>query len=417
MGKKSKSKQTQTALAPQSAPLAIHKRDSLWIIAVLVLLTIAIYGQVATHSFTNYDDGQFIYENPAVTSGLTGSSIAWAFTSASIGWYPLTWLSHELDVELWGLNPRGHLLTQALLHAANASLLFLALRRMTGQTMRSAFVAALFAVHPMHVESVAWASERKDTLSTFFVLLALYHYAAIERSTRRHFLVMLCFAASLMSKQMYVTLPFLLIVLDWWPLKRPFRIAGKLPMLALSIGAAAIAIIGQKNLQAIQSVSALPISARIANAIDGYVRYVGKMFVPIHLAVPYPLVPVPAGELIGGTVLLLAVSAAAWYARKIAPWFLTGWLWFLGTLVPVIGIIQIGPQSIADRYTYFSYIGLFIAVVWTAAEILPERAAIATGSAVILACTGAAWQQTRHWKSSEELFTHVLSVTPANPVA
>lgn len=415
MGRKSRAKAEikAPAQAVEAMTSTWTERDW-WVIGSLLVLTLLVFGQVAGHTFLNYDDGQFIYENAAVKSGLNATSIGWALTSASIGWYPLTWISHELDVQLWGLKPAGHLMTQFLLHAANAIVLFLALRRMTGSTIRSGFVSALFAIHPMHVESVAWASERKDTLSTLFAMLALYVYASPRR---RPVLVAVLFAASLMSKQMYVTLPFLLLVLDWWPLRRGLRVAEKIPLVALSLIASLIAFIGQRNLKALQSVSALPISTRLANALDGYLRYLGKLFWPSRLAVPYPMVDVPSGEVFVAAIVLIGATAAAWFLRNRAPYLLAGWLWFLGVLVPVIGIIQIGPQSIADRYTYFSYIGLFIAIVWAAGELLPARAAIAVGAIVVLIFTAIAWKQTRYWKDSETLFTHAVAVTPPNPLA
>lgn len=417
MGRKSRAKQERSTVeqgrAASATPSSWSRKE--WLtIGTLIVLTFLVFGQVAGHSFLNYDDGQVIYENDAVKSGLNATSIGWAFTSASIGWYPLTWISHELDVELWGLRPAGHLSMQMLLHATNAIVLFLALRRMTGAVIRSGFVAALFAVHPMHVESVAWASERKDTLSTLFVLLALYVYAGAKR---RPVAVALLLAASLMAKQMYVTLPFLFIVLDWWPLKRGWRIAEKIPLIALSIGASLIALIGQKNLKALQSVAALPVSARLANALDGYMRYLVKLFWPFDLAVPYPMVAVPSTDVLVAAILLIMTTAAAWFVRDRAPYFLTGWLWYLGVLVPVIGIIQIGPQSIADRYTYFAYIGLFLALVWGIADLMPAKAAVAFGSTIVVALTAVAWKQTSYWKDSETLFLHSIAVTSANPLA
>jgi hypothetical protein len=417
MGRKSRAKQGRTTVEPGRAEATITaswSRNEWLVIGTLVALTLLVFGQTAGHSFLNFDDGQFIYENDAVKSGLNAGSIGWAFTSATIGWYPLTWLSHEIDVELCGLKPGGHLIVQMLLHAANAIVLFLALRRMTGATVRNGFVAALFAIHPMHVESVAWASERKDTLSTLFALLALCVYAGAKR---RPVMVALLFAASLMAKQMYVTLPFLFIVLDWWPLKRGWRLAEKIPLFALSIGASLIALIGQKNLKALQSVAALPISTRLANALDGYVRYIVKLFVPFDLVVPYPMSVVPPMEVAVAAMVLLAITAAAWHVRGRAPYFLAGWLWYLGVLLPVIGIIQIGPQSIADRYTYFAYTGLFIALVWSIAEWMPAKAAMASGGVIVVALTAIAWKQTSYWKDSETLFLHSIAVTSANPLA
>jgi hypothetical protein len=421
MGRKSRAKQGRSTNGQGRAEVAPSWSNGEWLIlATLAVLTLIVFGQIAGHSFLNYDDGQFIYENDAVKSGLNGASVGWALTSASIGWYPLTWISHELDVALWGLKPAGHLVTQMLLHTANAFVLFLALRRLTGATVRSGFVAALFAIHPMHVESVAWAAERKDTLSTLFALLALYVYAGAKR---RPILVAVLLAASLMAKQMYVTLPFLFIVLDWWPLRRTCeapaatRLIEKLPLIALSIGASLIALIGQKNLKALQSVAALPVSARLANALDGYARYLLKLLWPFDLAVPYPMIAVPPAEVAAAAIVLLAITAAAWFVRGRAPFVLTGWLWYLGVLVPVIGIIQIGPQSIADRYTYFAYIGLFIALVWGVAELLPAKPAVAAGGVVVVVLTAIAWKQTSHWKDSETLFLHSIAVTSANPLA
>lgn len=416
MGRKSRTKKDRSGGTVETSSIATTSQP-FWIAGMLLGLTLLVFAQVASHSFLNYDDGQFIYENDAVKSGLNATSISWALTSVSIGWYPLTWLSHELDVELWGLKPAGHLLTQLLLHAANAIILFLALRRLTGATIRSGFVAALFAIHPMHVESVAWASERKDTLSTLFALLALYVYASRNESRRKQIAVALLLGLSLMAKQMYVTLPFLFLVLDWWPLGRGVRIVEKLPLLAMSAAASLVAFVGQRNLKALQSVAVLPAGTRIANALDGYLRYLGKLFWPSHLAVPYPMTEVPLGEVIGAAVVLIAITGAAWWLRGRAPYFLAGWFWYLGVLVPVIGFIQIGPQSIADRYTYFSYIGLFIAIVWAVAEFLPLRAAIAVGGAAVVVLAVVAWNQTRYWKDSETLFSHTIAVTSANPLA
>ncbi len=421
MGRKSRSK-SETRERPATigtspvAPGAWSSHD-FWMIGALIAITILVYGQVASHQFLNYDDGQFIYENAAVRDGLKSASVTWAITSASIGWYPLTWLSHELDVQLWGLDPSGHLLTQVFLHLANTILLFLALRRMTNARIRSGFAAALFAIHPMHVESVAWASERKDTLSTLFAILALYVYADRNDTARKKVIIMILLAASLMAKQMYVTLPFLFMVLDWWPLQRGLRIAEKVPLVGLSVIASAAALLGQRNLKAFQSVQVLSISARFANAIDGYVRYVAKLFFPVDLAVPYPMTEVPGVHIVLGLAVLTGMTAGAWSLRRRAPYLLTGWLWFLGTLVPVIGIIQIGPQSIADRYTYFAYIGLFIALVWAISELLPWRTAMTIGVLAVTFNAGVAWHQVRYWKNSESLFQHVLEVTGPNPVA
>jgi tetratricopeptide (TPR) repeat protein len=414
------------------------------VVVTLVVLTFAVFGQVGSHQFINYDDGQFIFQNSHVTQGLTAASIDWALTKAEIGYYPLTWLSHEFDVTLWGIKPGAHLLTNVLLHAVTACLLFFALltlfgrgsveRRASGEASIevspadrtpmyvAAFTAALFAVHPMHVESVAWASERKDTLSTFFIVIALLLYA---RAPPRWLGVALAMAASLTAKQMYVTFPFVLLLLDYWPLGRlrapadlKPRILEKLPLFALAVAGSAVAVIGQRNLHAMQTEAGVSIATRLANAAVAYSRYLGKLFAPFDLAIPYPLIPLPPTKVLGASLLLLALSAAAIAWRKRAPWLVTGWLWFLGTLVPVIGIVALGAQSMADRYSYFSYIGLFFAIAFGALALpLPRRALAAAGVGIVLVSAGIAFHQTGYWRDSETLFTHSIAVTPPNGVA
>ncbi|HJT18512.1 MAG TPA: hypothetical protein VJ853_14030, partial [Thermoanaerobaculia bacterium] len=321
------------------------------IIAGLAILTLAVFGQVTTHEFLNYDDPQFVTSNPHVIGG----DVGWAIASTEIGWYPLTWMSHMLDVDLWQMRAGMHLLTSVILHIISASLLFLALRRMTSETWPSAFVAAIFAIHPAHVESVAWVSERKDTLSTLFALLAIFFYATAPQKRGRVFVAM---ALSLMAKQMYITLPFVLMLVDWWPLRRGIRIKEKLPLFGLTIFGAIMAVVGQRNLQAVQSIEALPLTARLANAAVAYVRYIGKFFAPVNLAVIYPMEPIGAAVAAACALLVVAISAGAFMTRDKLPHVFTGWFWFAGVLVPVIGIVQIGPQAIADRYTYFAFIGL-----------------------------------------------------------
>jgi len=395
---------------------------ALLILAGLAILTLVVFGQVTSHAFLNYDDGQFVYENEHVKGGLTADSIGWALTSASIGWYPITWLSHMLDVTLWGLRAGMHLMTNVILHILSASLLFLAMRRMTAATWPSAFVAALFAMHPTHVESVAWVSERKDTLSTVLAMLALFFYASAPQKRLRLFAAM---ALSIMAKQMYITLPFVLLLLDFWPLNRlrnardiRDRTVEKLPLFALTIFGATMAAVGQKNLSAVQSVEAVPLASRLSNAAVAYIRYIGKFFAPLDLAVLYPLQPIAPTVAVGATILLIAISIAAFLYRKQAPDLFTGWFWFLGTLVPVIGIIQIGVQSIADRYTYFAFVGLSIAVVWAAIRLgIPDRVLAAIAGVVIVVFAAIAYQQVYYWRDSETLFTHTIAVTPANALA
>lgn len=401
-------------------PIPLARTD--WIIvAAIVALTFAVFGQVASHQFTNYDDGQFVYENPQVSQGLTGASISWALTSAEIGYYPLTWLSHELDVTLWGLKPGPHLLTNVAIHAITACLLFLALLPLLGRGV-AAFTAALFAIHPMHVESVAWASERKDTLSTLFIVLALLLYL---RAPQRRLGVALAMAASLGAKQMYVTFPFLLLLLDYWPLARlrtladlQARIVEKLPLFALTIAGSVAAVVGQTKLKAVQTTAGLSMASRLANAAVAYCRYLGKLFVPVDLAVPYPLVTLPSDEVLGATLLLVAITAVAILLYKRAPYVAVGWFWFLGTLVPVIGIVALGAQSMADRYSYFSYVGLFVTIAMAAIALpVPRKALAGAGAIVVLVCASIAFNQVGYWRDSETLFTHAIANTPPNAVA
>lgn len=391
-------------------------RTDIAIVLSIAILTLAVFAQVVTHQFIHYDDGLFVFENDHVKQGLTASSLRWAWTSAESGYYPLTWMSHMTDVAIFGMNAGGHLATALLLHLASSCLLFFALQRMTGAPMRSGFVAALFAIHPMHVESVAWISERKDTLSTFFGVLALLLYA-MPRTARRDVAVALAFAASLLAKQMLVTLPFLLILLDDWPLQRPFRIMEKLPLLLIAGGGILLAITGQRNLNAVQTTAVLPLGDRIANSLVAYAKYIGKLIWPLDLAPIYPLTAANTGAAALALVLLTAITLAAWSLRRRAPYVLVGWLWFVGTLIPVIGIVQIGAASMADRYTYFPSIGLFMAIVWGVADLLSDRVAAIAGAIVVLFFAVLAFVQTSYWKNTDELFTHTLAATGPNPIA
>ncbi len=398
-----------------AAEAAAAPRTWLFALAIAVL-TLAVFGQVITHHFITYDDGLFVTENGHVKQGLTGDSIHWALTSWELGYYPLVWLSHMADVALWGLNAGGHLATALLLHIASSVLLFFALSRMTGAPMPSAFVAALFAIHPMHVESVAWVSERKDTLSTLFGMIALLLYA-LPKSAKRDIAVAIAFTASLLSKQMLVTLPFVFLLLDYWPLRRKPAILEKVPLFAIAAGGVALAIIGQRNLAAIQTTAALPFGTRVANALVAYASYIVKLLWPSGLAPIYPLTAVSASAAGLALLVLIAITVAAFLLRKRAPYLIVGWLWFIGSLVPVIGIVQIGAQSMADRYTYFPAIGLFIAIVWGLADILPKRVAATAGFAAIGVLAIMAYIQTSYWKDTETLFTHTLEVTGPNPIA
>jgi tetratricopeptide (TPR) repeat protein len=427
MGRKARQKQIRTAAEPVVAAAVLDAppapqwgaRD--WtIIALLIAITFVVFGQVTTHAFINFDDGQFVYENQHVLN----RDVAWALTSADIGWYPLTWLSHMLDVGIWGQRAGMHLLTSVFLHALSTLLLFLGMRQLTRAPWPSAFIAALFAIHPMHVESVAWVSERKDTLSTVFAMLALWLYA---RAPRRMLGVSIAMALSLMAKQMYITLPFVFLLLDVWPLNRlrtfddlRQRAVEKWPLFVLTIAGAAAAVTGQRSLNAVQM--SLPIGDRVTNALLAYATYLGKLFVPIDMALPYPLVRVSFGAAILPLLLLAVITIAVYAARRTAPYLAVGWLWFLGTLVPVIGIVAIGTQSMADRYTYFSYIGLFVALTFGAIDLatrfrIPSPALAAIAVVAVVAYAAVAVRQLRYWQDSETLFVHTLDVTSDNAVA
>jgi len=379
-------------------------------IAALTVLTLAVYAQVTSHSFLNYDDGQFVTENAHVVHGLTADSIGWALTSPSIGWYPITWITHMLDVDLWQMRAGMHVMTNVILHIISASLLFLALRRMTAETWPSAIVAALFAIHPAHVESVAWVSERKDTLSTAFAMLALFFYAAAPQKRMRVFVAM---ALSIMAKQMYITLPFVFLLLDFWPLRRGLQIKEKLPLFALTIFGAIMAVVGQRNLNTLQSIETVPLATRLSNTAVAYARYIEKFLAPVHLAVIYPMQPIAVALAAAAAVFLVVISIAAFRFRTSAPWFFTGWFWFVGTLVPVIGIVQIGAQAIADRYTYFPFIGLSIALIWS----IPRRLLMPIAAVVIVGFAAIAYRQVGYWRDSEALFEHTIAITPPNPMA
>jgi tetratricopeptide (TPR) repeat protein len=399
----------------------------------LVLMVFLVYGQVVTHDFVNYDDTVYITENPVVQEGLNRENVVWAFTTtAAANWHPLTWLSHLLDVELFGLEARYHLLGNVLLHAVNSCLLFLLLRRMTGAVWRSALVAALFAVHPLHVESVAWISERKDVLSTLFWMLTMGAYVSYTRKTKAgsYILVVLCLTAGLLAKAMLVTLPFLLLLLDFWPLGRWGRVrpalllAEKVPLMALSVGLSALTLVAQHRGGAVKSDQAFPLLQRLANAPVSYVTYLAKTVWPADLAVlyPHPGGSLPSWKVIASALLIAAVTAAAISVARKMPWVGVGWFWYLGTLVPVIGVIQVGTQAMADRYTYVPLVGVFIAAAWslpTPSEGGSFRKAGAAGIlTLVLGSLGvAAAVQVSFWKNSIVLMQRAIEVSPRNSVA
>ena len=419
---------------------------------VLTLGTLPVFWQVHNFGFVNYDDSDYVYENPHVLNDLTWDGIVWAFTTNHTGyWHPLTWLSLMLDCQLFGANPGWMHLVNLLLHLANTLLLFAVLRKMTGALWSSAFVAAAFAIHPMHVESVAWIAERKDVLSTLFLLLTLAAYVSYvrRRGIVRYMLTLLLFALGLLAKPMLVTLPALLLLLDYWPLGRftaehaesaekknkinsavsavrpaARLIVEKIPFIALSIVSSVITFLAQLGGSSLAPINALALKARIANAFLSYARYTGKLFWPRNLAVFYPFDTKSfAFWQVGMCVLLLLVISifVIRFGRnhKYLP---VGWFWFVVTLVPVIGFVQVGWQAMADRYTYISYIGLFIMIAWGLPELLskwPQRK-IALGLSMVIALIPlgiCSHKQISYWNNSFTLLSHALDVTQNNYIA
>jgi tetratricopeptide (TPR) repeat protein len=427
------------SITHEGGPSMRHYRAELVAGILLVALTLAAYGRVCGNDFVNYDDADYVTENRQVQAGLTGESVAWAFTTThAANWHPLTWLSLELDHQLYGLRPWGYHLTNLLLHTASALVLFLALRRMTGAVGRSAMVAALFAVHPLHVESVAWVSERKDTLSGLFWMVTLLAYAwyAERPGVGRYLLVLAAFALGLLAKPMLVTLPCVLLLLDYWPLGRLrsaanereagpsaprsalFLVLEKLPLFALSAASCAVTVVAQR--QAMWSRESLPLPTRCLNALVSCAGYVGKMVYPLDLAALYPYPhSVPVWQLVAAAVFLLSVTGLAlWLARR-RPYVLVGWLWYLGTLVPVIGLVQVGKQAMADRYTYIPLIGLFLVLVWGTADLFAarpgRRAALAALAALVLVpCAVLTWRQADTWRDALSLWSHAVAATSDN---
>jgi protein O-mannosyl-transferase len=383
-------------------------------------VVLAAYSQVYNFQFVNYDDPDYVTENPHVRAGLTASGAAWALTSTEhANWFPLTWLSHMLDVEIYGLHSGPHHLTNVAIHALTTLLLFGLLLRITGDRWPSAFVAFVLAVHPLHVESVAWIAERKDVLSAFFFVLTLWAYVRyVERpGPGRYTAMLIAFACGIMAKQMIVTLPFAALLLDVWPLRRFSKkaVVEKIPLFALSAAAAVIAYMAQQRGGAVSSLDEGPFGLRLENAAVSYVTYIFRFLWPARLAVFYPFPPaVPAWEWIAAVV---ALAGATMLALRRAP-VAVGWLWYLGTLVPVIGLVQIGLQSRADRYTYIPLIGLSIAVAWSASALIARYRALAVPVAIWAAAMFAAtFVQVSTWRDSVTLFQHAIAVTDGNYLA
>ncbi len=397
--------------------------------AVLMAATFFTYWPVRTHDFVKYDDDKYVTDNRQVQSGLNERSVRWAFTSGyASNWHPVTWLSHMLDCELFGLQPRGPHLVNVLLHIANAVLLFAFLKRTTGAVRSSAFVAALFALHPLHVESVAWVAERKDVLSTFFWMLTMLAYAryADKPKIARYLLVLLLFGLGLMAKPMLVTLPFVLLLLDYWLLERtrrlPFRslLLEKVPLAALAVASSIVTFLVQRNSGAVQPIDAIDLRSRLGNALVAYVSYIGKMFWPQDLAVlyPHPGASLPAVKVLCCGLLLIAGSICFLWAGRRRKYLAVGWLWYIVTLIPVIGLVQVGVQAMADRYSYVPLTGLFIMLTWGVAETRRGRGLATTLGMIAVVCVLAVVtsHQLRYWQNSVTLFEHTLAVTRDNYV-
>jgi Tfp pilus assembly protein PilF len=435
--KKRKAPAAGAPARPKPAPAAVptvSKKLSIVVCLLLALVTVAIYVQTVTHGYVAYDDDQYVYENHWVKAGLTASNLAWAFTTFFYAnWHPLTWISYMLDFNLWGSNPGAQHLVNVAFHLASTLLLFVALARMTRRPWRAALVAAIFTMHPLRVESVAWISERKDVLSTFFEMLTLLLYLryAAKPDIRRYLAVALAFALSLLAKPMAVTFPLVLLLLDYWPLGRlawppaPATarrlVVEKVPLLALSAAASVLTFLAQRSFGAVVSLTRLPLAARAGNAAVAYIAYIGKAFWPTDLAVLYPGRSSDSGSVILTATLLVAVTVMAWRSIEKRPYFAVGWLWYLGMLVPVIGLVQVGIQAMADRYTYMPTVGLSIALVWTIADLVEGHRALrltTAGAAIAaLAVLGiAAFRQTAYWKTSRTLFEHTLAVTRNNHI-
>ena len=435
-----------------SSSAASGWRSNIWIYCFLLAAgTLALYGQVLGHDFIRLDDEGYVTHNAHVKAGLTWQTLKWALTSTEqANWHPVTWLSHSLDFQLFGMNPAGHHLVSALIHLTNVLLLFFLLRRLTGAAGSSFVVAALFAWHPFNVESVAWIAERKNVLSTLFFLFALWAYSEYARKPRwKPYLALVTFfTLGLAAKPMLVTLPFVLLLLDFWPLQRvqawlppsqafPVRqapfwslVVEKLPLAMLSAVSSVVTMVAQRR--SIAAPENLPLALRFTNAFYSYAMYVWKAFVPSGFALYYPHPFVSALNRkpgIGiylwatvGAVLLVSVSVMIWRFRLRRPYLVTGWFWFVGTLVPVIGIVQVGMQAMADRYAYVPLIGLFIMAAWSAAHLADRSSAgsvlLRTGTAVVLVLFWVlAFRQVGAWRSGVDIWGHTLEVTEDNFVA
>jgi Tfp pilus assembly protein PilF len=416
----------------QDSRLSRDALAALFLSVALALLTLLVYCRSFDHAFVNYDDPVYVYQNHHVQAGLTAEGIRWAFTTFDhANWHPLTWLSLQLDATLYGPEKAGGFhVTNVLLHTANTLLLFWVLSNMTGAVWRSAVVAALFALHPLHVESVAWVAERKDVLSTMFWMLTLAAYLAYvcRPSVGRYLLVMLTLGLGLLVKPMLVTLPFVLMLLDYWPLQRVREwttlrplVLEKLPLFALVLASCVLTFLAQRQGRAVASFELLPVPVRAANALLAYVSYLAQLFWPLHLAVYYPHPGTTVSVMMASAagLLLLLITGLVLGPGRRWPYLAVGWLWYVGTLVPVIGLIQVGGQAMADRYTYVPLIGLFVLLTWGVSDLargwrLPRAVLVGTVALVLSACVGLTWVQLGHWKNTLTLWEHAIAVTENN---
>jgi hypothetical protein len=393
-----------------------------------VLLTLAAYSRAIHFDFTSYDDLDYVTSNPHVRNGLTWDGLIWAFTSFyAANWSPLTWVSHMADCQMFGMQSGWHHATNVVFHTAAALLLFAALERLTGARWPSALVAFVFALHPLHVESVAWVAERKDVLCADFWFLALFFYARyIERpGATRYLLVFAAFCLGLLAKPMIVTFPFVLLLLDVWPLRRLSSavVREKVPFFVVTLAGAIVTFLAQQAGHAVQSLDAMPFAMRVANALVAYAAYLVRMLWPARLAVFYPYPShLPAWHVAVSGAVLMSVTALAIRLRRSQPYLAVGWFGYLGTLVPVIGLVQVGEQASADRYTYVPMVGIAIMLAWSAADFLSAHARarpviVSAAAAACAACFVVTWLQSACWQNSETLFRHAIAVTANNAVA
>jgi protein O-mannosyl-transferase len=442
-GPQTSSASSHSYASPQRTP-----QGTLLCCLALTAVVLAVYNPVIHNNFVNYDDEGYIVQNAHVRAGLTRDTVKWAFsTYDQSNWHPLTWLSHALDCEIFGLNPAGHHYTSVLLHAANAVLLFLLLQSATGFRWRSLMVAALFALHPINVESVAWAAERKNVLSMMFFLLALYAYTWYARrpGARRYAAVTVAFALALMAKPQVVTFPFLLLLWDYWPLRRTGALAGeesaarvprlstgwllveKVPWLVIAGVSSLITMKAQRAGGTVKALSLYSLPLRIETAVIGYVLYLGKAFWPVNLVAlyPHPTELYPAWQVAASVALLLLITLAALVFRK-RRYVAVGWLWFLGSLVPMIGLVQVGAQAMADRYAYIPFIGLFVMVTWLAADLaasvregrgLSPAWMIVPSIACLVALGALTYRQVAYWHDTESFWRRTISLTEDNYLA